>query len=943
MPASLLSAKIRGIRSYSPYEHKVQEIEFMPLTLIVGTNGSGKTTVIEALKFMISGEEPPLSDSRRNFLHTSKKPASSFDKNTPYASIQLTFQNARNEVCFAKREITNLSTGKTSTPSISSCYKILNQSWNHIHRQEEWNKTVPLLFNLPNQAILNNVVLCHQEQNQWCMGDSSTVKQIFDRIFGCERYKKEIKHIESEIKSCKNELVLSEKEMSYDKEKVSVKMRLVERLESMSFENKRYTLDLESLDNEIRANMVEKNKFSQELGKIESSLREVESLHQKLGFSNQRAEEIGKLLSDAYVDPEKVSNTDLDREFENHTRLTEEAKKKQQVLKNQESATRNQLKLYESKKISLQDEINNLKVLELKTGESHSALMQLFQDIKSEQDLDELDATDIQKSLIALEKVEQQLLQNKSDQSELEDSLSSKLQRTSKSIANFEGICQGLLHKIHGKEATVKRLSDQLARVDPTVNDLVSVVDNLEKMSLISVQMASSPLVSELESLISESKDLLKSRIHQIKKDGVSGLTDEINRENNEIEKGRSELEANLIQKEDLLSKQTQVEADHQKVRVASKEAHNKALIFKNARVTILKASQKLQHEKEILESKNMKNKQQELDGVVKSINSKKFELDNITLECSKLNDTIGLSFKKTNDYKNNITLRSILKQISAIKEEIVSNEGNSIDEIQISKVRKKLRQVEEKDLKLRDKRSMITGAKLQFEKELAQVKNELKLHHKTNSKYAESLGKFVCNKIITSDLQKLKECFEKSVTNFHDQMIVKINDVLRIKWRQIYRGTDIDSIELVDEEIIRGKDKKAFNYYIAMRKGGIRMKMREKSSAGQKALASIILRMTLAELFVKDFAFIALDEPTANLDLANIKSLANAIGSYVKRRMKKGVNIQWIIITHDEHFLKALDAQCSPYYYRVQLDNEGCSKIVKVSFTDVQTSEPSS
>lgn len=939
MPASILSAKIRGFRSYSPYEHKTQEIEFMPLTLIVGANGSGKTTVIEALKFMISGEEPPLSDSRRNFIHSSEKPANSFDKNTPYASIQLTFQNSKNETCVARREITKLPIGKNSTPSISSCYKILNSPWNHVHKQDEWNKTVPLLFNLPNQAILNNVILCHQEHNQWCMGDSSTVKQIFDKIFGCERYKKETKHIEAEMKNCKSELILSEKEMAYDKEKVSVKMRLLERLKSMNSDNKKHALDLESLDKEIKTNMVEKKKLSDELNKIESASRDLESLHQKLEFTNQRAQEARELLSEDYIDPGKVSDSDLQREFAMHTSQIEETKCRLRNLKEQELTAQNQLKVSESKRISLQDEINGLKVLELRTNEQHSSIVQSLQDLKSEQDLDLLDSTDVQKSLIALEELERHLLQQKSDQSELEDNLSSKLQKLSKSIANLEGIYQGLLHKIQGKEATVKRLSDQLAQADPTANDLVSVIEKLDRMSLITIQMTCSPLVNELDNLILESKGTLNSRVNQIKKAGVSELRDAIDREKSDLEKGNIELKAALDKKEDLSLEQDQTESDHQKVRVASKEAHNKAIIFKNARASVLKSYSNFKYEKAVLESKNMDRKQQQLEELIGLMHSEQSEIDNITVECSKLNDTIGLSFKKNRDYRDNIALRSVLKQADAIKEDIVLNEANSIDESQISRFREKLRQVEKEEFNLRDKRSMIAGAKIQFEKELAQVKCELDFHHKTNAKYAESLGKFVCNNMVISDLQKLKECFEQSVTNFHNQMIIKINDVLRIKWRKIYRGSDIDSIELVDEEITKGKDKKAYNYYIAMKKGGVLMKMREKSSAGQKALASIILRMTLAELFVKDFAFIALDEPTANLDLANVRSLADAIGAYVRRRTKKGVNIQWIIITHDEHFLKALDAQCSPYYYRVQLDNEGCSQIVKVSSMNMQTS----
>lgn len=46
---------IRGIRSFSPYDEEVIEF-FHPLTVIVGANGCGKTTIIECLKYACDGK-----------------------------------------------------------------------------------------------------------------------------------------------------------------------------------------------------------------------------------------------------------------------------------------------------------------------------------------------------------------------------------------------------------------------------------------------------------------------------------------------------------------------------------------------------------------------------------------------------------------------------------------------------------------------------------------------------------------------------------------------------------------------------------------------------------------------------------------------------------------------------------------------------------------------
>ena len=49
---------IQGIRAFSPFERKT--IKFLkPLTIIVGDNGCGKTTIIECLKIGCTGGLPP--------------------------------------------------------------------------------------------------------------------------------------------------------------------------------------------------------------------------------------------------------------------------------------------------------------------------------------------------------------------------------------------------------------------------------------------------------------------------------------------------------------------------------------------------------------------------------------------------------------------------------------------------------------------------------------------------------------------------------------------------------------------------------------------------------------------------------------------------------------------------------------------------------------------
>jgi len=64
---------IRGIRSFNPDVYAEDNvITFLtPLTLIVGPNGSGKTTIIECLKYATTGDLPPNSKGGA-FIHDPK-------------------------------------------------------------------------------------------------------------------------------------------------------------------------------------------------------------------------------------------------------------------------------------------------------------------------------------------------------------------------------------------------------------------------------------------------------------------------------------------------------------------------------------------------------------------------------------------------------------------------------------------------------------------------------------------------------------------------------------------------------------------------------------------------------------------------------------------------------------------------------------------------------
>lgn len=126
----------------------------------------------------------------------------------------------------------------------------------------------------------------------------------------------------------------------------------------------------------------------------------------------------------------------------------------------------------------------------------------------------------------------------------------------------------------------------------------------------------------------------------------------------------------------------------------------------------------------------------------------------------------------------------------------------------------------------------------------------------------------------------------------------------------KIYRGNDIDYIQIkTDEQKETNADKKrTYNYRVVHCKNSdVEIDMRGHCSAGQKVLASLIIRMALAETFSHNCGVLALDEPTTNLDQQNISSLCEALCTIIGER-QTSQSFMLIIITHDEEFVTAMD-----------------------------------
>jgi DNA repair protein RAD50 len=247
-----------------------------------------------------------------------------------------------------------------------------------------------------------------------------------------------------------------------------------------------------------------------------------------------------------------------------------------------------------------------------------------------------------------------------------------------------------------------------------------------------------------------------------------------------------------------------------------------------------------------------------------------------------------------------------------------IQEEFKDINFEKLSLLRKKLNEYEDKMKRVLGYESIIVGELKQLDLNLNSIKIDLVYNYKEiNVKYAKDAVELKTLELSLSDIDKCINALDKAIVDFHKVKLDELNSILRELWVNTYKGDDIDYIEIKAET----SESRAYNYTVMMLKNGVSMKMRGRCSAGQKMIASILVRLALDDAFSSSCNILALDEPTTNLDKDNnIESLALTLSNLIRER----VNSQIIIITHDEEFVELINRDGIDYFYKLRRDSKG-------------------
>nr|XP_033466773.1 DNA repair protein RAD50 [Epinephelus lanceolatus] len=315
---------------------------------------------------------------------------------------------------------------------------------------------------------------------------------------------------------------------------------------------------------------------------------------------------------------------------------------------------------------------------------------------------------------------------------------------------------------------------------------------------------------------------------------------------------------------------------------------------------------------------------------------------DKITKEMGNIRQDIDTQKVQERWLQDNLTLRKRveeLKEVVSKREALLKEMGN----MQVLQLRQERREAERKLEELKKNRSIALGRQKGFEEAILECRKELRedQYDKADERYKNKMITMRTTELVIKDLDLYYKALDQTIMKFHSMKMDEINKIIRDLWRSTYRGQDIEYVEIrsdVDENSSAGVRRRVYNYRVVMVKGDTALDMRGRCSAGQKVLASLIIRLALAETFCLNCGILALDEPTTNLDRENIESLAHALVEIIKSRSRQR-NFQLLVITHDEDFVELLGrSSYIEHFYRIRKNQDQNSEITKCSITSLSS-----
>ncbi|GEM11137.1 DNA repair protein rad50 [Rhodotorula toruloides] len=326
---------------------------YSPLTVIVGHNGSGKTTIIECLKYATTGDLPPGSKGGA-WIHDPAIAGTSEVK----AQVKLRFNNLRKEKMLVERRLQVTKKKTASGLSMKTLEGVISYAdadqVDRKKRQTLSTKCANIDEEVPAQlgvskAILQNVIFCHQEESNWPLSEPAALKKKFDDIFEATDYTKVLDEIKRIRKDQNVDIKVDKEKLAALKTDRDRAFRLRENLKKVSTQISVKQATYDELEEKI-AKLVESNKkFFTQASKYQDIIGRVDTLRERRKIHE---ENLNNLLNGVKQLPD--SEHELKTKIENHEADLDKARSEREATKQKLGDEQDTLANFERKRSAAQ-------------------------------------------------------------------------------------------------------------------------------------------------------------------------------------------------------------------------------------------------------------------------------------------------------------------------------------------------------------------------------------------------------------------------------------------------------------------------------------------------------------------------------------------------------------------------------------------------------------
>uniref|UniRef100_H2ZIL2 DNA repair protein RAD50 n=1 Tax=Ciona savignyi TaxID=51511 RepID=H2ZIL2_CIOSA len=438
----------------------------------------------------------------------------------------------------------------------------------------------------------------------------------------------------------------------------------------------------------------------------------------------------------------------------------------------------------------------------------------------------------------------------------------------------------------------------------------------------------------------------LASDLHKCEQlqDQQQTLQDDIKKLKDEIELNERSLAPLLREVEDLEGKKNEVSRRNN---TSLTDATQKLQTLQNQLRRLESIHQEVQRFSNSSVPDKLQRTIKQIDDLEMSMNSSENKLAKLRDDVERLKKELVTCVDRQRDLEDNSALRERRREIVEVDEEVerMKLELGGLDPVKLERKVRELnkehsdltKEIERNKVRQEGLEETVRGIKLELCRESLKFADE---------RYKECMISATTLELASEDLDKYYKALDHAIMRYHKIKMEDINKIIRSLWQETYKGTGlyfsflwfhlhptyIDYIEICSSEDTgsSASTRRVFNYRVVMHCAGTAMDMRGRCSAGQKVLASLVIRLALAETFCISCGILALDEPTTNLDRANIDSLAEALLSIIETRSQQR-NFQLVVITHDEEFVDLIGrSNYVDHFFRIKKDDRARSRIIR-------------